>query len=245
MSRFYVLPENVGRKEIVVEGREARHIRDVMRLSEKDAVVVFDGTGREYSGFIKEVDDKVKKIVVEIVTTKVPTEGEGPQIVLAQALPKKGKMDYICEKATELGVSRIVPLVTSRTIVRPEYQKCRKMVSRWKKIVVEAAKQCGRSDVPVVESITNFKDIAAKVDEYDLVLFAYLADTTVPLKDVLREVRAGKVLIFIGPEGDFTADEVQMVDRENCRFVSLGRRVLKSDTAGLYALSVVGSELGI
>jgi 16S rRNA (uracil1498-N3)-methyltransferase len=245
MSRFYVSPEKVGKKDILIDGKEAHHILDVMRMQDGDKVVVFDGTGSEYIGFIKNADSSAGRLLVEIVRTEKPSSRRVPEITLAQALPKKGKMDYIVEKATELGVREVVPMISDRTIVRPDEAGCRKKVERWKKIVVEASKQCGRTDVPEVDTITDFSKMIDRMDRYDLVLFACLTDNTVPLKKSLEGFKSGKILVFIGPEGDFTPEEIKMADAQNCKFVSLGSRVLKSDTAGLALLSVLDYEFSM
>jgi len=154
-------------------------------------------------------------------------------------------MDYIVEKATELGVSRIVPLVSERTVVRPDDDSSDKKVERWHKIAVEASKQCGRTDVPSVEKIARYKEVLGDIEGYDLTLVACLTKDTIPIKEALKGFKAGKILIFIGPEGDFTLEEIGMASAGNCKFVSLGKRVLKSDTAGLFALSVIGYEFVI
>ncbi|MFH1878582.1 MAG: RsmE family RNA methyltransferase [Candidatus Omnitrophota bacterium] len=120
MSRFYVPHKNIHTDHIIVDGQEARHILDVMRMNDGDTVVVFDGTGVEYSGFIKESNRKNKTLIIETVSVKKPLPDSLPGITLAQAIPKQNKMDYIVEKATELGVSVIIPLISKRTIVRPD-----------------------------------------------------------------------------------------------------------------------------
>ncbi|MFQ5953052.1 MAG: RsmE family RNA methyltransferase [Candidatus Omnitrophota bacterium] len=249
MSRFYVPKENVDlkRNEIVIGGEEAHHIIDVMRLKDEDSIVVFDGTGVEYSGFIKKVNLRSKVVTVEVVRTSKPAPEKMPEITLAQAIPKKAKMEYIVEKATELGVSRVIPLVSARTIVRPDEAGRGKKVLRWEKIAAEAAKQCGRVDVPVIEEITKYEDLANKdLDEYDLVLLAHISGETEPIKKVLSGFKSGKVIVFIGPEGDFTPSEISMLTpKGNCRPITLGRRVLRSDTAGLFVLSVLNYEFSV
>jgi len=242
MSRFYVPPEKVNKNKIVIDGKEAHHILDVMRMQEGDKVVVFDGTGKEYAGFIEFADRKTKKIVVQVIRVGEPPLESFPEVTLAQALPKKGKMDLIVEKATELGVSAVLPVVTSRTIVRPDDTGCDKKVARWKNIAIGASKQCGRSDVPQIADVRKYKELVPEFDQYDLVLYACLNDTTIPIKEAFKGFKSGKILIVIGPEGDFTPEEIALVRTGNCKFVSLGRRVLKSDTAGLFALSVIGYE---
>ncbi|MGB2630742.1 MAG: 16S rRNA (uracil(1498)-N(3))-methyltransferase [Candidatus Omnitrophota bacterium] len=248
MSRFYVPKEKVNqaRNEILIDGEEAHHILDVMRLKDGDTLVVFDGTGVEYSGFIKKADPRSKALTVEIIRIDKPAAEKIPEIILAQAIPKKAKMEHIIEKATELGVSRVIPLVTGRTIVRPDETGREKKVSRWKKIAAESSKQCGRVDVPPVEDITRFEDLVKTLDEYDLALLAHVSEKTEPIKKALADFRSGKIIVFIGPEGDFTPDEVKMTEgKGNCRLVSLGSRVLRADTAGLFVLSVLNYEFSM
>ena len=245
MSRFYVPKENVGKNEIIVRGKEARHILDVMRLRDNDKIVVFDGTGKEYAGFIKKTDKRSRKVVIEIIRVDRPSLENTPEVTLAQAIPKKDKMDYIVEKATELGVARIIPLVTDRTIVRPGDAGGKKKIDRWRKKAIEASKQCGRRSVPDISEIRAYKDLLGSIDQYDLVLMACLAEGTVFLKKALTGFEAGRILVFIGPEGDFTPEEMRMADKDNCKFVSLGRRVLRSDTAGLFVLAALNYEFKI
>ncbi len=245
MSRFYVPKSKIKKNEIIIDGKEARHVLDVMRLRHKDDVVVFDGEGNEYAGFIKETINRPKGLVVQITHVKKTTDKSGAEITLAQAIPKMNRMDYIVEKATELGVTRIIPMVSERTVVRPRENACGKKTERWRKKAVAAAKQCGRRDLPVITDIEEYGDVVGETDRYDLVLMACLSGNTMPLKEALAGIRASKILFFIGPEGGFSPEEVaSLKNRNNCRYVSLGQRVLKSDTAGLYLLAVVGYELG-
>ncbi len=241
MSRFYSPPENIKDNLIYIYGQEAKHILNVMRLKEKDAVVVFDGTGKEYTGFIKET--KTKELVVEVVKTRLPKKEDFPDITLAQALPKKDKMDHVVEKATELGVSNIVPLISERTVIKFEEEKARAREERWRKIAKAAAKQCGRLDVPGIKSVQKFYNFMDEVEKFDFVLMACLTEGSVPFKDALSGFEAGSMLMFIGPEGDFTENEIFMAKNAGAKLISFGKRVLKSDTAALYALSVLTYEL--
>jgi len=247
MSRFYVPPGNINfkKKEITVTGEEARHIVDVMRMKESDKVVIFDGTGNEHTGFIEKIGSGVRTVIVRIIKTSQPDERRVPEVHLAQAIPRKNKMDNIVEKSTELGARCIIPFVSDRTIVRPDKASADRKVSRWKTIAKEASKQSGRSDIPAISEVKRFEDVLRTFDEYDIVLFAWLSEGTVPFKDSLSDFRTGKILVVIGPEGDFTPDEASRAVTENCRFVSLGQRVLKSDTAGLFMLSVLSYEFGV
>ena len=241
MSRFYVSPERIKNNLIHIVGREAHHIIDVMRLKETDSVVVFDGTGAEYTGFIK--DKSAKKVTVEIVKTKKPILKRRAEITLVQAIPKKAKMDYIVEKATELGVSAIIPIISERTVIRLEDERRRSKVERWKKIAISAAKQCGRADVPLVQDVQKFYFVLDKVNNYDVTLLACLSEEAEKINEALDNFETGRIILFIGPEGDFTPEEITMAKRTSARFITLGDLVLKSDTAGISALSILNYEL--
>lgn len=244
MNRFFVPPENINRRrsKILVNKGEAHHIIDVMRMGETDKVVVFDGTGNEYTGFIEKINRRAKTVIVEIVKTEKPPPEKLPEIYLAQAVPKKNKMDYIVEKATELGVHHIIPFISQRTIVRPDRSGRGQKVLRWRRIAKETAKQCGRKDIPSVSEITGYEDISDTLHRYDVALLACMSDDAIPINKSLAGFRSGRIMVLIGPEGDFTPEEIDRSRRDNCKAVSLGQRVLKSDTAGLFVLSILGYE---
>jgi 16S rRNA (uracil1498-N3)-methyltransferase len=248
VARFFAPKENVKGDCIHIEGQEARHILNVMRLKENDKVVVFDGTGKEYVGFIKTARGsadgamKPRSLVVEIVSTKRPNLEVFPKITLVQSIPKKETMDLIVEKATELGVHAIVPITSERTVVKLEEGKSAERVSRWQRIAVEAAKQCGRTDLPGISQVQSFREVIDTVSDYDLALMACLSDDTIRIREALSDFETGSCIVFIGPEGDFSPDEIAAAHDTTCAFISLGPRVLKSDTAGLYALSVLHYE---
>jgi len=241
MSRFFVPKEFIKGNSIYITGVEAHHILDVMRLKVSDEVVVFDGTGTEYAGIVKAADRRSLEVLIK--SRRVSSAGRTPSITLVQAITKKDKMDYIAEKATELGVSRIVPVTTERTI--PEWSDAKKagIVERWRKIAQEAAKQCGRSDIPEISPITEFRDAidpTAAVGE--LKLIAVLSDKAIKLKDVLKNNNCKNIVIAIGPEGDFTQGEAEDALKAGFKIVNLGPLTLKSDTAGLAALSMINYE---
>jgi 16S rRNA (uracil1498-N3)-methyltransferase len=240
MSRFYVTKESVKGDRIVISGKEAHHILDVMRLKVSDEVVVFDGSGREYTGIVKAADRK--SLEVRIKSARESSAGRSPFITLIQAIPKKAKMDYIAEKATELGVSRIIPVTTERTI--PEWNDAKKasVVDRWRRIVREAAKQCGRPDIPEVSRVMSINEAVGGFKEYNLKLIAVLNDRAIKLKDALKNGSGAKIAVAIGPEGDFTPEEAEDALKADFKIVSLGPRVLKSDTAALAALSMINYE---
>lgn len=241
MNRFYVSPECVdaARNRIHVSGAEAHHIIDVMRMGENDKVVIFDGTGSQYTGFIEKVDRKRRELLVRIIKAEMPVPERMPEIYLAQAIPKKGKMDYIVEKSVELGVHAIIPVITDRTLVRPDRGSSLEKPARWRKIASETSKQCGRAYIPAVADIARFDDIMALARTNDISLMACLSENTVSLKKAMENFVSGKILVMIGPEGDFTPEEAQMASENSFKLVSLGKNILKSDTAGLFVLSAI------
>lgn len=240
MSRFYVPTGSVSGGVITILGEEAHHIIDVMRLKVSDEIVAFDGTGKEYVGVITAV--KARTVTVSIIRTIGAPVKSGVGITLIQAIPKKAKMDYIVEKATELGAAEIVPVFTARTIPEWDDDKREATVGRWRKIALGAAKQCGRSDIPEIGEIRDFAELVRKPGRYDLALIAALCKGAVELREALAGFRGKRCAIAIGPEGDFTPDEVEAAKEAGFRPVSLGARVLKSDTAGLAALAIIDYE---
>lgn len=246
MSRFYVSKESIKGNQILIIGKEAHHILDVMRLKVSDEVVVFDGTGKEYIG--KVIDAGRKSLSLDIVKTRDIAKEERCGITLIQAIPKKDKMDYIVEKATELGVNSVAPVTTARTIPDWDDAKKTEIVERWRKLALEAAKQCGRTNLPEIRPIVDFKEaITASVfvntdAVYSLKLIAALSDRAIKLKDALKGSTGGRITVAIGPEGDFTAEEINMAEGKGFKTVSLGPRVLKSDTAGLAVIAMINYE---
>jgi len=241
VSRFYVPRESVNGNSIVISGEEAHHIIDVMRLKPSDAIVAFDGTGKEYAGLITSI--KGKTVAIDVISTIDTPAGHGVRITLIQAITKKAKMDYIVEKATELGASAVAPVFTERTIPDWDGEKKASCAQRWRKIALEAAKQCSRSDMPSVAEIKDFSESLKGAGDYDLALIATLVDGVVGLKKAVVGFKGKSVAIAIGPEGDFTPEEVKQAMNAGFKPVSLGSRVLKSDTAGLAVLAILDYEL--
>lgn len=240
MARFYVPEGSIEDTRVSISGKEAHHIMDVMRLKKFDKVVIFDGTGREYDGVIK--DTARKSLSIEITGQRPAAHTGGLEITLIQSVPKKDKMDYIVEKATELGVADVIPVITARTIVDWDRAKRAAAAERWRKIAKEASKQCGRPDIPHIADIADFTDFLKDAAKYDLALMATLERGTVDIKDALKSSRPRKAAVAIGPEGDFTPVEVKDAQNIGFRLVSLGARVLKSDTAALAALAILNYE---
>jgi len=242
MSRFYVNPASVLGKKIYAEGEVGHHIIDVMRLGEGDSVTVFDGTGKEYKGTIASTGNK--RVVIDILEINTTEKDSIVNISLAQAIPKKDKMDMIIQKATELGAVEILPFESSRTIVRARGERRQRKIERWRKIALEASKQCGRAELPKVADVVRFEAVLGLLPEYDLAVMPCLSGESIPLKSALRNVnKPKKVLAIIGPEGGFTEDEIEKAGGKGAVLVSLGGLVLRSDTAAIATLSILNHVL--
>jgi 16S rRNA (uracil1498-N3)-methyltransferase len=243
--RFYVPPESIFRERNIIEIRnkeELHHIRDVMRLGKGAAVDVFDGCGREYSGEIKNIDRN--SAVIEIKKIRDRKKHTSFSVTLYQAIPKKNKMDLIIEKAVEMGVDSIVPIITERTLPKIPRERERKKIERWERIIKAASNQCGRVILPAISDIKHFNDCLMESKKKDLVIFAALDKDAMPLKEILQRSRPREIAVFVGPEGDFSPREIAMAGEQGYGIYSLGPLVLKVDTAAIYILSCLNHEYG-
>lgn len=242
MSRFFVPKQYVRGKVITVRGPEAHHILDVMRLQRGDVITAFDGTGREYDGVVSNTSRR--GLEIEITASRQRNSSiRQPVVRLIQGIPKKDKMDHIIEKTTELGVAEIIPVVTERTIPSWDIDKMETVAERWRRIAIAASKQCGRTDIPAIGAVTAFSSAIGRHDNSSLSLIAALDDKAISLKEALRGHVHSCISIAIGPEGDFTQQEIASAVDKGFRLVSLGPRVLKSDTASLAVLAVIQYEM--
>ncbi len=243
MSSFFVSPEQIKGNIALIDGDEAHHILDVMRLKAGDRITAFDGSGKRYGGKILEARPKTVKLQIESVQRS--SSRLNLQVTLVQALPNAKKMDYIIEKCTELDVHSIIPVEAARTVVKLDKKARLLRQGRWQRIAREAAKQCGRATIPEIKDIIPLREaFSASSDNFSLKLLAYLGENPQSLKDVLRlGNRAEKVIVFVGPEGDFTPEEIRQADSFGCTPISLGANVLKSDTAAISVLAMINYAL--
>lgn len=240
MTRFYVPRDSILKGIIHIRGHEAHHAKDVMRLKVGDEIVVFDGSGYEYVGVIDGMD---RKDIIAKINKTIKKQVDTFKLALAQAIPKLNKMDLIVEKSTELGVGRIIPIITARTVVEIDAVREEEKIGRWKRLAVEASKQCGRITIPEIDEIGSFEDSLSHIKDYELAIIPCLHRSTEKLKGVLKSKVAKSVILFIGPEGDFTEDEIKAARSMGAKPVSLGKEVLRSETAAITALSVLNYEL--
>jgi 16S rRNA (uracil1498-N3)-methyltransferase len=237
--RFFISPDQVSSQVITISGEDVRHIVRVLRMKTGDELLLCDGKGAEYSVKIAQVN---KSEITAEVTARSKREIRYPLITLGQGLPKSDKMDWIVQKATELGVANIIPLITERTIVKVKDEE--KRVARWQKIAREAAMQSNRPDIPVVGVIRPFRDFLMTLDPGPLTLFLLpWEEGTEPIKNILHRMSGMKqVIVLIGPEGGFSVSEAEAAHGKGFHLLSLGPNILRTETAAITALSMIGYE---
>ncbi len=249
MSRFFVQPENVGEKNIIIDNKEdLHHMMKVLRLSAGDEIDISDSVEWEYRAELiyLDSDSAEAKIIDKQKFTAEPTV----QVTLFQGIPKQGKMETIVQKCVELGVNSIIPVFMDRTVV-VDKGNFGKKVQRWQKVSDEAVKQCKRGLIPQVFDPMKAPEMISAFGVFDLVLFPYENEDGTTIKDVLREVKAStawaegrnRIAVIIGPEGGFSDEEARMIVEEGGRSVSLGKTTLRTETAGMAALSMIMYEM--
>lgn len=237
MARFHAPPSAWIGGEVHLPPDEARHACEVLRLRKGDAISVFDGCGRLARGVLQEAGKHGAVVRVESESL-IPEPS--PAISLYQAVPKGKLMEWILEKATELGVSRIVPVMTERTVVQIEGADSAKKRERWQRTVLEACKQSGQTWMPEVAEPTTLARVLDEKEELGFALFGALREGARAIGDVLKEAAGvGRVSVFVGPEGDFTHAESEALVGRGVLPTSFGDLVLRVETASIFSLSVV------
>lgn len=240
MPRVYLPPERITSARITLQSKEARYILTVLRLGPGDEITVFDGEGNEYQTALAE--DYEGRMYLAIRAESRPERESPLKITLAQSLLKGEKMKFVIQKATELGVDRILPVVTSRSIPIVEGERESLRLERWQRIAEEAAKQSGRTVVPQIGAINDLADFLDRSDGTRVILWE---GEPTPLREVLREISARERLtLLIGPEGGFSEEEVAAAEARGFLAAGLGQRVLRAETATLSVLSIVQHLLG-
>ena len=245
MPRFFVEPCQIQEEthEIRVTGTDVNHIRNVLRMKQGEELWVSDGAGKEYHCQIAGMDGE--EILLHILYAQEPDYELPNQIYLFQELPKADKMELIIQKAVELGVHEIIPVETRRSVVKLDAKKAEKKTARWQQIAESAAKQSRRMYVPRVSSVLSFSEALKKAGELDIKLIPYeLAQGMKETRAILGSIRPGQSIgIFIGPEGGFEEQEVQAASEAGASPITLGKRILRTETAGLAVLSVLMFQL--
>jgi 16S rRNA (uracil1498-N3)-methyltransferase len=246
MRRFYIPPGKIVSGAITLEDAEARHAADVLRIRPGDEAAILDGAGREYRCRVEKVERK--KIVLQVLQTNT-SPALACRITLVQAIPKGKIFESIIQKATELGVFRIIPLLSDRVTTRLDDEAAEDKADKWRHVAVEAIKQCGQRWLPVVETPVTLPEMLARGERFDLALVGSLQSGARHPRDYFSEYarknssHPGSVVAWIGPEGDFSPDEVAAIEKSGARPITLGPLVLRSETAAIYTLSIINYEL--
>ena len=243
MSRFFTDASNIGDEYISITDRQdIKHLSKVLRLKEGDSVDVSDSAEWEYKAEIEEIRED--EVILKITDKQKFAREPEVQVTLFQGIPKAGKMETIIQKCVELGVHAVVPVFMDRTVV-VEKGNFGKKLDRWQKISDEAVKQCKRGMIPEVMEQRKFKQAVKDLQNYDLVLFPYENETGYSIKDCLRNLKEKpeNIAIIIGPEGGFSNSEVADLDEIRAEKVTLGKTILRTETAGMAALAMTMYEL--
>ena len=239
MQRFFVTPDQVGEDKIRIQGSDVNHMKNVLRMRPGEEVMVSDGNNRQYRCRVEDYPDGEAVLAIleaGLVDTELPS-----RIYLFQGLPKQEKMELIVQKAVELGVCQVIPVQTRRCVVKLDAKKAAKKVQRWQQIAESAAKQAGRGYIPAVSEVMTFQEALAFSETLDIRLIPYeLADGMDGTRKILDGIRPGQsVGIFIGPEGGFEKEEVSRAVEAGAMPITLGKRILRTETAGIAVLSIL------
>lgn len=239
MHHFFTEPSQIRDPHIFITGPDVNHMKNVLRIMPGERVGISDGQGTDYVCEVDRLDET--EVVLNILSSEKSYSELASRIYLFQGLPKGDKMELIIQKAVELGVFEIVPVATRRAVVKLDEKKAKKKTERWNAIALGAAKQSGRSLIPEVKPVMRFAEALEYAKELDVLLIPYeMAEGMEKTKEIISAVRQGQsVGVFIGPEGGFDEEEVEKAAAEGAQPVTLGRRILRTETAGLTVLSIL------
>lgn len=241
MRKFYVPLNQIFDDIILISGEERHHIVNVLRLKPNEHIRIFDGHGNEYLARLQHFNSD--NIIAEILEhKKIPPPRLS--VTLLQGIPKFDKFDQIVQKTTELGVSEIVPVLCQRSVPRLSRDVSLKRVSRWQRIANEASKQCGRIYLPKVKEITEFKECCTELN-FDVSLILWEEERHIGLKSILKQnAHAERIGLFVGPEGGFSSDELDIATSIGAIPVTLGSNILRTETAAIVGVTLILYELG-
>lgn len=246
MHRFYVPPAHCGADVIHLGETEAHHALRVLRLQVGEPVIVLDGAGHTFACAVRET---TKRTVALAVREKNFTPPLPCQITLLQAIPKAKAMDYIVQKATELGAARIVPIISERVVVQLDEREAIAKAEKLQPVAIEAIKQCGSPWLTKIETPIALKSFLARGEQFELPLVASLQEDRQSPREFIRQFHAQQQRrptsagVWIGPEGDFTPAEMELLRASGAGPITLGPLVLRSDTAAICCLSILNYEL--
>lgn len=239
MQHFFVTPDQIQEDRICITGSDVNHMKNVLRMHIGEQVTINDGNNISYLCTVESYQEDLA--ILHIEEQQMTDTELSSRIYLFQGLPKQDKMELIVQKAVELGVYEVVPVATKRAVVKLDEKKALKKVARWQQIAESAAKQAARGYIPRVREVMTYKDALAYAKDLDVVLIPYeLAEEMKETKEIIESILPGQSIgIFIGPEGGFEVEEVETAISMGAKSITLGKRILRTETAGLTTLSVL------
>lgn len=243
MSRYFIENSQLSGNRITIVGEDYQHLKKVLRAERGDLITVCCD-GFDYLAKLEELGSN--SILAEVISKQKNVTESKLRVTLYQGLPKADKMELIVQKCVELGVAEIVPVITERSIVKINTEKdAHNKVSRWQKISMEAAKQCNRGIVPKVVMPIKFSEAVFSAVEKELSIIPYEKESTTGFNSIIKEFsNVATAAIFIGPEGGFSENEIQLAEDKGVKSITLGPRILRTETAGMVALTLMMYELG-
>lgn len=247
MPRFFVKNEQIKEKQIIIIGEDVKHIKSVVRKQIGDNIEICNQeTGIAYNCQIIKIEENQ---IINKIVSEIKSEEEHIKVDIFQGLPKADKMELIIQKSVELGANSIIPVKMERCIVKLDGKDENKKIERWQKIAESAAKQCGRNNIPQVKHLVNIKDISSLIKEYDAIIVAYENEKENSIKSEIQSLKLLdkklKIGIVIGPEGGLDLKEVEQMKQEGAKIVTLGTRILRTETVALNILSILMYEFDI
>lgn len=245
MYRFFVDENSLNDTPITISGSDYNHIKNVLRLKIGEKVLLCSGDDKEYECSITGFDTDTEQVMLEVIDVFGNARELSAELILFQGYPKGDKMEQIVQKAVELGVSEIVPVMMKRSVVKLDEKKAEKKVERLNAVALSAAKQSKRGKIPSVRNVMSIKEAVSYAKEMDYILLPYEnAEGMEYSKTIIKGAKDKKrIAVFIGPEGGFEPSEVMLIEEAGGKIISLGHRILRTETAGIVVLSLLMFEL--
>lgn len=249
MPKFFVEANQIQKNQITIQGKDVNHIKNVLRKKQEDTLTICNQENNlDYlAKIVKIQEDKIICTIEEELKTNAEAKVE---VTILQGLPKADKMELIIQKAVELGACAITPIEMKRCVVKLQEKDKKKKLERWQKIAQVAAKQCGRNKIPEITPVENIQNICQLCQEYDIVLVAYEKEEENKLRYELEKLKEDKtqklkIAILIGPEGGIDDTEINQLKKDGAKIITLGKRILRTETVALNMLSIIMYELDL
>ena len=240
MPKFFFHKNDISRGQVQLFGEDEKHIKTVLRAREGEEITLCDGEGMDYQCRIASLE---RGVLLDILSKEICETEPKTKITLYQGLPKGDKMELIIQKCVELGVDRIVAVSTERAIVKLDKKEAKKL-ERWQKIAEAAAKQSGRGKIPEIgQQVLKFKEAVAEAKELDGAIIPYEREQETGIRQFVQKFKGESVGVFIGPEGGFADEEIALAQENGITPITLGKRILRTETAGMTTAAILLYEL--